>query len=108
MTFLFSSRLAASHFLISCAHLQDGWASLHYAACNGHLAVIGALIDHGADINVTEKVLCAKSDFWTLLCHLLCMCLHSNFEHVVLFARLGALHYIWQHATVTQRRWQIC
>lgn len=37
-------------------HLQDTWAALHYAACNGHLALTGLLIDHGADVNATEKV----------------------------------------------------
>ncbi|DBA96063.1 TPA: Myotubularin-like phosphatase domain [Trebouxia sp. C0004] len=34
---------------------QDKWAALHYAACNGHLALTGLLIDHGANVNATEE-----------------------------------------------------
>ncbi|KAL0036166.1 hypothetical protein WJX79_006566 [Trebouxia sp. C0005] len=34
---------------------QDKWAALHYAACNGHLALTGLLIDRGANAKATEK-----------------------------------------------------
>ena len=47
-------------------HLQDNWAALHYAACNGHLALTGLLIDHGADVNATEKVQACKQHSCTM------------------------------------------
>lgn len=34
---------------------QDGIAPLHIAARNGYLAAARLLLDHGADINATDK-----------------------------------------------------
>ena len=46
--------------------MQDKWAALHYAACNGHLPLTGLLIDHGADLNATEKVRACKQHSCTI------------------------------------------
>ncbi len=53
-------------------HLQDKWAALHYAACNGHLALTELLIDHGADVNATEKVRAYKQHSCPMPTCLLC------------------------------------
>ncbi len=57
---------------ITSWHLQDKWAALHYAACNGHLALTGLLIDHGANVNATEQVRACKQHSCPMSTCLLC------------------------------------
>ena len=36
--------------------VQDGMTPLHWAAYNGHTAIVEALVTAGAEMNVTDKV----------------------------------------------------
>ena len=37
-------------------HNQDGQTALHYAAWQGHAAVVALLLERGADITATDNV----------------------------------------------------
>ena len=36
--------------------LQDGWSALHFSAWAGRQAVLQELLQHGADVNLQDKV----------------------------------------------------
>ena len=38
---------------------QNGWTPLHFAAQNGHILVVEALITAGADFNAVSEVNCS-------------------------------------------------
>lgn len=48
---------------------QHGATALMYAAKNGHLHIIKALIDAKADLHVTDKIGCTALTWATLYCH---------------------------------------
>ena len=43
--------------------LQDGWTPLVYASQNGHLEVVKSLIEAGANVNHTTKVVKIKHHY---------------------------------------------
>ena len=41
---------------ILCLSRQDGWSSLMVASQNGHVEVVDKLLQHGATVDLKEKV----------------------------------------------------
>ena len=50
----------SSYWLI-ILHSQNGWTPLHFAAQNGHVLVVEALIAAGADVSAISEVNCSFS-----------------------------------------------
>ena len=46
---------------------QNGWTPLHFAAQNGHILVVEALITAGADVRVISEVNCSFSKFYCIV-----------------------------------------
>ena len=54
--------LHTSHYVIFCVFLQYGWTALHYAANNGHSAVVDLLLNRQPNLitqtnNVSEQII---------------------------------------------------
>ena len=47
--------------------LQDGWTPLDVASQNGHLEIVKRLIEAGANVNRTSKVVKKKTRFFSVM-----------------------------------------
>ena len=47
--------------------LQDGWIPLGVASQNGHLEIVKRLIEAGANVNHTSKVVKLKTRFFSVM-----------------------------------------
>ena len=44
------------YLILLIIFLQDGFTSLHFACQNGHSRVVSMLLEHGADLHLTNRV----------------------------------------------------
>ena len=69
------------HCMLLCLYFlsQDGWTALMLAASYGHQAAVEHLVQHGADINIQDKVSEVRIGYgWTVGCEQTSCCVESE------------------------------
>ena len=58
VTWAFLHRVSSDtlHNHILCVSCQNGWSSLMYASLNGYVEVVDKLLQHGATVDLQDKV----------------------------------------------------
>ena len=68
-----SAELCINYFVVQhCFFTKGGWSALMFASLNEHVEVVAELLQHGARVDIQQKVLLFMKNILCVCCFLSC------------------------------------